>query len=303
MAFVNHFSVLLVDDDPEILAVSKLAMKNFKIFGLPVKLYTATGKAAAIELINREFVLQTDFTPLAVAIIDVVMETDTSGLELCHYIREEMHNYDTGLFIRTGQPGAAPERSVLDRYDINGYIAKPEVTEDKLYTMVKSGVAYYFNNSVNISTLKAIQYILSIGPSQEGLRAFCKMFLDGALATQNGEEAAMSKGGQAAITLDGEILGMVGNPPMSEEIAQTILRRLDDEPGKPIGANGDKYIVDRENGLLLIKIAGTPANAEWRSVFNWALPPSFEKIHVSAFYTSNKTVATLWKLAQTAALV
>ena len=34
----------------------------------------------------------------------------------------------------------APERAVIDRYDINGYVSKIEATEDKLYTLVKSGV-------------------------------------------------------------------------------------------------------------------------------------------------------------------
>jgi len=45
-------------------------------------------------------------------LIDVVMETDTAGLELCQYIREKMKNQLTRIYIRTGQPGIAPERTV-----------------------------------------------------------------------------------------------------------------------------------------------------------------------------------------------
>src|SRR5262249_57268528 len=47
-------------------------------------------------------------------------------------LREEHKNRVTQLFVRTGQPGMAPERTVLDRYDINGYFTKVEATEDKL---------------------------------------------------------------------------------------------------------------------------------------------------------------------------
>ena len=80
---------------------------------------------------------------MAVAFIDVVMETDTAGLELCQFIRETQRNRVTTLYIRTGQPGVAPERSVIDRYDISGYFTKVELTEDKLYSLVKAGARQY----------------------------------------------------------------------------------------------------------------------------------------------------------------
>ena len=35
------------------------------------------------------------------------METDTAGLELCQYIRNDMENRLIQLIIRTGQPGLA----------------------------------------------------------------------------------------------------------------------------------------------------------------------------------------------------
>ena len=124
--FFKHWPVLLVDDEPDVLSVSKLAMKNFEVFGLPLKIYTADSKAAAIELMNDNVEVGCS---LAVAFIDVVMETDHAGLELCDYIRGTMDNHQTQLFIRTGQAGLAPERQVIDKYDINGYFTKVEATE------------------------------------------------------------------------------------------------------------------------------------------------------------------------------
>ena len=138
--FLAEYPVLLVDDDPDVLAVSKLAMRNFTVFGSPVKLYTATSKAEAIEVITSQLSVPAQAGGrLMVAIIDVVMETDTAGLELCDYIRNDLDNKWCQLYVRTGQPGVAPERAVIDRYEINGYFSKVEASEDKLYTMVNTG--------------------------------------------------------------------------------------------------------------------------------------------------------------------
>jgi len=130
-----------------VLAVTRLALKDVTVYGLPVKIHTARSKAEAIERLNSELALAGSAEGVcAVAFIDVVMESDQAGLELCDEIRHAMGNYSTQLFIRTGQPGVAPERKVIDDYDISGYFTKMEMTEQKLYTLVKSGVRQWFSN-------------------------------------------------------------------------------------------------------------------------------------------------------------
>ena len=72
--FEKEIPVLLVDDDPDVLAISRLAMRNFEVFGLPITLYTADSKAAAIELLESRFALQAQVgAKLNVAFIDVVV--------------------------------------------------------------------------------------------------------------------------------------------------------------------------------------------------------------------------------------
>lgn len=137
---LSEFNVVLVDDEPDVLEVSRLAMRHFKVYGLPIKLHTATSKAQGIEVLNSLTLGRPDISMASVALIDVVMETDHAGLELCDHIREVMKNRTMQLYVRTGQPGVAPERAVLDRYDIQGYLSKVEATEDKLYTVVKAGI-------------------------------------------------------------------------------------------------------------------------------------------------------------------
>ena len=116
--FQTEWPVLIVDDDPDVIAVSKLAMKNFIIDGVPIKLFAASSKAEAVELLSGP--LGGAALPyISVAFIDVVMEFDQAGLDLCRHIRETMMNRLTQIYIRTGQPGIAPEREVIDRYEIS----------------------------------------------------------------------------------------------------------------------------------------------------------------------------------------
>ncbi|MEM7132280.1 MAG: response regulator receiver protein [Chloroflexota bacterium] len=136
----TKWDVLIVDDEPDVLALSKLVMADYDVYGLPLVLHTVPTKADAIEFLHRDDDLATN---LALAFIDVVMETDSAGLELCNYIREDIGNRLTQIFIRTGQPGTAPEREVINQYEINGYFTKVDATEEKLYSLVKSGVRQF----------------------------------------------------------------------------------------------------------------------------------------------------------------
>src|SRR5262249_55004285 len=85
-----------------------------------------------------------------VAIIDVVMETQTAGLDLCSYLRSEFPS-SLRLVLRTGQPGVAPEERIINEYDIDSYLAKPEVTPERLYATLRSCL----RSSQDIETLIA----------------------------------------------------------------------------------------------------------------------------------------------------
>jgi CheY-like chemotaxis protein len=145
--FLTEWNVLVVDDESDVLAVTRLALRDVKVYGLPVRIHTASSKLDAIELLNGPLTLPGSSQPIvAVALVDVVMESDHAGLELCKYIREEVGGHSVQLYIRTGQPGVAPERAVVDDYDISGYFTKLELSAQKLYTLVKSGVRQWFTS-------------------------------------------------------------------------------------------------------------------------------------------------------------
>src|SRR5205823_9173549 len=130
-----------------------------------------------IEVLEAEPTPETEGgSSIAVVFIDVVMETDTAGLELCEYIRETLGRPAVQLFIRTGQPGIAPERAVIDRYDINGYFTKVEATEDKLYSLVKSGIRQYFFASFSFHLSHLLDLCIAAAGSRERMARIMNIF-------------------------------------------------------------------------------------------------------------------------------
>ena len=40
--FFNEWNILVVDDEPDVLAVTKLALRDVTVYGLPLKIHTAS---------------------------------------------------------------------------------------------------------------------------------------------------------------------------------------------------------------------------------------------------------------------
>src|ERR671933_2524242 len=168
--YEKELPVLLVDDEPDVLRVSKIAMRNFEVFGMPITIYTAQSKAEAIELIHSAFSVPAQPGALLhLAFIDVVMETDAAGLDLCDYIRNTLKNKFTQIYIRTGQPGVAPEREVIDRYDIDGYFTKVETTPDKLYSLVKSGIRQAYFTGLALALSNVLHRLIVVSDSRDAM--------------------------------------------------------------------------------------------------------------------------------------
>ncbi|OEZ60046.1 DUF3369 domain-containing protein [Duganella sp. HH105] len=128
--------VLIVDDDVDVHAVTRLALRNVSFKGRELELFSAYSGREAYDFLR-------DTPDIALVLLDVVMETDDAGLLLARRIREELHNAIVRVVLRTGQPGQAPEQRVIIEYDINDYKAKTELTTQKLFTTVISALRAY----------------------------------------------------------------------------------------------------------------------------------------------------------------
>ena len=147
----NHspWKILIVDDDSEVHAVTKLVLSNFKWENIPLQFLSAYSASEAEQIFSQH-------NDIAVALIDVVMETDSAGLQLIKNIRNKFKNKTTRIVIRTGQPGQAPEREIIREYEITDYKNKTELSGLKLDTLL-------------CSTLRAYQKIIALNKNQMGL--------------------------------------------------------------------------------------------------------------------------------------
>ena len=284
--FFKEWEVLLVDDEPDVLQVSRLAMRHFEVYGLPLRLHTAKSKAEALQVFANS---PAQMPAIAVAFIDVVMETDHAGLDLCQALREEHKNRVTQLFVRTGQPGMAPERTVLDRYDINGYFTKVEATEDKLYSLVKSGVRQYLWNVAALGSTLMLKNAIEAGDDQAAL-------MDAVRKTWQsvhfvGDAPAENRNIQAGIFIGDQL---VGNRGLSAEQVEKLRQRLSSIKGTPLSPEGDSYAQDGNTLLIRVPLGPLPGGLAFVAQTTFAPPESV----VVLYHRVLKGLATLMQRAK-----
>jgi len=130
------WKLLVVDDEPEIHDITRLALAGLRIDGHPVAILSVHSATSARVILQAH-------PDIAVVLLDVVMESENAGLDLARAIREELRNTRLRIVLRTGQPGHAPEQRVMLDYDINDYRDKTEVTAQRLITTVIGAVRSY----------------------------------------------------------------------------------------------------------------------------------------------------------------
>lgn len=133
-----NWKLLIVDDEPEIHTITKMVLADMEFDDRKIECISAYSAAEA-----REILLADEHNDIALAIVDVVMETSNAGLELVQWVREHSGNHTIRLILRTGQPGEAPEERVIRDYDINDYKNKTELTALRLKTVMYSALRGY----------------------------------------------------------------------------------------------------------------------------------------------------------------
>ncbi len=132
----DFWDILIVDDDPEIHSVTKLALSGVEFWNKRLRFHHAYSGAEAISLLQKE-------RSISVILLDVVMESDDAGLKVVKQVRESLNNHNVRIILRTGQPGYAPEEKVIQEYDINDYKTKTELTRSKLITALVTAIRSY----------------------------------------------------------------------------------------------------------------------------------------------------------------
>ncbi len=132
----STWKILVVDDDEAVHSITKVALQNKSFDGKKLDILNAMSAEEAKNILTQH-------DDIAMAIVDVMMETPDAGLKLVDYIRKELNDPLIRLILRTGQPDQIPENEIVERYDINDYKEKTELTSQKLYTLVRLSIKQY----------------------------------------------------------------------------------------------------------------------------------------------------------------
>ncbi|MEC4594232.1 MULTISPECIES: response regulator [Nitrospirillum] len=144
------WKVLIADDDAAIHAVTELALEGFRMDGRPLAFLHAYSGAETLQRMAEH-------PDIAVLLLDVVMESDSAGLDAAKAVRERLGNRQVRIVLNTGQPGSAPKADIIARYDIDNYREKGELTERQLFTLM-------------YSCLRGYRDIAAVEQSRQGLR-------------------------------------------------------------------------------------------------------------------------------------
>jgi len=132
------WEVMIIDDEEDVHQLTRFVLEDYVYEKRKLK-FTSAYSAKEAKLLVQQY------PNVAVILLDVVMETSDAGLKLVEYIREQQHNRFVRIILRTGQPGYAPEKQVILKYDINDYKNKTELTDQKLFTVMTASLRAYSN--------------------------------------------------------------------------------------------------------------------------------------------------------------
>ena len=135
---LQKWKILIADDESDIHFITKTVLKDFTYKGKGLEFLSAYSGEETISILqtNKDIVL---------VLLDVIMETDDAGLVVAKNIRDELHNKDIQIVLRTGQPSDAPKATIVKDYEINDYKEKTELTADKLLTTLTTAIRSYEN--------------------------------------------------------------------------------------------------------------------------------------------------------------
>lgn len=168
------WKLLVVDDEPEVHLITRMVLKDYVFEGRGLILLEARSAAEARRCLEAH-------SDVAVILLDVVMETEHSGLDLVRWIRDELGNALVRIILRTGQPGSAPEKQVIIDYEINDYKSKTELTSIKLFTAVTSAIRAWRDLRTIKRSKEGFQKIIHASSQLFTTRAFGP-FIEGVLS-------------------------------------------------------------------------------------------------------------------------
>ncbi|WGV99255.1 EAL domain-containing protein [Vibrio sp. YMD68] len=169
----NYWRVLVVDDDEDVHVATNLTLNSLVIEDRTLELLHAYSAAEAETLLKAE-------EDISVVLLDVVMESEHSGLDLVDTIRNDLMLDDVRIVLRTGQPGYAPEMETIKKYDINDYRTKSDLTRIRLFTILTSAIRAYKQIRQHKVMRQGLENVVSASTKMANIHGM-RLFAEGAV--------------------------------------------------------------------------------------------------------------------------
>lgn len=127
--------VLIADDDPDVHASTRMALRGVRFRGRALEFIDAYSGPQTLALLQEH-------PDTAIVLLDIIMEAEDAGLRAVQRIRDNGFGA-VRIIVRTGFPGQAPERDVIIDYDIHDYKEKTGLSVQSLVTSLISGLRAY----------------------------------------------------------------------------------------------------------------------------------------------------------------
>src|SRR5215813_3733717 len=92
---LRRWKIAVIDDEPAVHDGTRFALSDYKLNGQGLEILSAYSAAEGRELMRKH-------ADVAVVLLDVIMESDTAGLGLVEYIRNDLKNETVRIILRTG---------------------------------------------------------------------------------------------------------------------------------------------------------------------------------------------------------
>lgn len=288
----QKWKVLICDDEKEVHSITKAVLSDFVFKNRKIEFLSAYSAQEAIPILKNN-------KDIAIILLDVVMESDNAGLDLVKIIRDELKNKMIRIVLRTGQPGYAPEKEVIQKYDINDYKEKTELTDIKLYTTIISALRSYKDLKAIQRSKKGLEQVIE---STRNIyeKSSLKMFASGVLTqiisilklnghsflvTADGFSIEKNNSGLKLLATTGEYSKKILDDILTEEIEQNILEVIERKESLYLNNTYIGYIPTDTNKQNIIYINGcnklNELDKNLINIFSTNVSSAFNKLYLN----------------------
>jgi CheY-like chemotaxis protein len=124
------WNILVVDDDVDVHQATRLSLENVRIHGRTISLIDVhSGHEAIATLKNNQ--------QIDLILLDMIMESKDSGLDVANWLRNESGCYDKPIIIlRTGQAGVFRDAEIQQNKNFNAIVEKSSLTRESFITLL-----------------------------------------------------------------------------------------------------------------------------------------------------------------------